>query len=1172
MSKYCPKCGRQLADSARFCDSCGLPQPDLSSLAPQNASAATPSSVNSAPIQQTGAAFTASTPAGSSAPGAGSYAAFQTLGQAVGLAINRNSGKLWSRRESPKNYSENFKALLKFCEKEDDALKNEEDRPVYIVSPGGALGQIYERNSRLVLEWLYYTDRDTADNLPRNAQAVLKVTQPVYSSSQGQAQPTYQPSQTVSQPAYRPSQTAAQRPAYQQPVQSRPAAAKPQRTPAGSPKPASGAKTTAPKPATSKTATAQKQAAPKTAAEQKKGKSGCGTKFLVFLLVAAIAFTGFVKPGFFLPKEKPPVNHNSSAPDNTSRPSGTTVKPDARELSSEVPQLPETLGNSKALDYSPCEGFHVTAPENTFAKDTVVTITPMTQTTPEALKAAEAIEDEGYMLIGGYEVHADLAEDEVAPGEYTVTVDLSILGIDPDLYQFVRVFRVADDGSYYEYAAAVEDGKLTYRSDQNSFLFWAISAAIIGSVYGTLSYVEGQKPFQYFYDLKKKKYSYQNTYSGVTYKIHWAMDDIDVDADELTRKCEEITRKYMAKKDEIYKQYKEDRLFDSYNILNVFDRGKSATEVLWDTIKKDEEYQDLQQKLKVPDLIDFTIICINRSIEFLKGHESVKMPTGVVDFVSVTTLDSSVLAEQSTRNYHEGYVEINLKSLVNASQVNKNDFLITITHELLHVCQQKYRYFWADSNRYDEMVAVYMEERALNYYLSEYTIAYDAQPPLSSSNYWTTLKLPTDMYYYSVKKNGEKDGSIMKFEGYNLGLFVKYLEEKTGKVMWTGRLMHARASWKEPGISGPLMSAFGISEMEYDIHYRNFIRKYKTQMVLHYDTKESERYKRNEEIPLVKGEKYHVDVRPEGPYCSEVRGFKQPSTEPITLLLIPDQGFSADQPECNLLPVDKYEAIPRGAYIYPKTEYSNKNRDILEIHGALGKSSVPKTTGYTIYALDQTKVVIPGEDNENLLIKLPDNSVAAEDGLIDGYILTIEGDNGVKIEKEIPKADFETELKIPRASIYGDTDPSENLVVTITLCEFIKKNATEKLYGEVSEPVYYEIGRVLTNELNLFTGAWIPLELKDKFKPDDWIIGLIYIEEYNEFGEFEGPAQNWTAKGRWLEIKYFDYDEKTGVLTIDFDANNVNATGVATFRINAAGNLIMSNSGGSWEFYRAPED
>ncbi len=884
-------------------------------------------------------------------------------------------------------------------------------------------------------------------------------------------------------------------------------------------------------------------------------------RFIALVLIAALVYTGFFDPAFIRNwiAEKYGITSSTGVVEDPD--AELTVVRDARGLSKKAPSLPDTLGNSKAYSGSPLAGFTVSAPKNTFAKDTEIRISPVTSVPAPAIEAAGKIEEEGYFLIGGHEFSAGLDDGEFAPGEYTVTVDLSILGIDPSLYDYVCLFRVGEDGSYYRYAVSTENGILTFSSDQNSFLFWAISAAVIGTVYKKLSDVEGEKPFQYFYNTKKKMFSFKGNNGYIDFTVTWAMSDIGIDADPLISRCEEITRSYMAKKDELYSKYQEERQFDATNILNIFDQGKTCAQVLWDAIRADKEYQQLQEKLTVPEPVEYTVECIRRACRFLKGHEYVRMPTGNVDFVSVTTLDSTVLAEMTSRNYHEGYVEINMRQLLNANQTAKNDYLITITHELLHVCQQKYRYFWADSNRYDEMAAVYMEPRALSWFVGESIIAEDEQPTLSSVNYWTTLKLPIDTYYEG------QNGSVMKHEGYNLGSFVEYLVKKTGALMYTDRLMYARRSWKQPGVSGALMYAFGIPEAELDVHYRNWIRINREALATHYDSKEPERYKRNEEIAISKGGKYHVDVRPEGPYSSEIRGFQQQTAEKMTLLLIPDNGFSADQPQCDLLPIDSYEKFSKGAIIGPKGTMNNPNRDILEIHGAFGKSSAEKSTGYTIYVLDKTKLPILSEDEEYFILKMPENSYVADDGIVNGYVLTIETEDGLNYEKEIGPEHFEKTIRIEKEELYGKRPLQEALTVTVTLCEFINKSANEKYLCEVSDTAEYTLGSVIPRNLERFTGCWVPVSVTEP-DGDDFVIGLAYLEpddQYpeGEFGYFESQLQYWNAKGRWYEMTEFDYDDSTGELTIEFER------GYATFWIDERDHLHMSNYGGSWEFYRA---
>lgn len=841
---------------------------------------------------------------------------------------------------------------------------------------------------------------------------------------------------------------------------------------------------------------------------------------------------------------------------------------DGRGLSNEKLILPESLGNSKPVDCTPLKGFHIQAEKDAFEHDVDFTMTPLTSASPDVLKAARQIEDEGYILVAGHELNAGLDDDEIMPGEYTMTANLSELGISPELYPYVHVFRVANNGNYYEYGSIVKGDKLVYRSDQNCALFWAIFIPAAASVGLYLVNQEANEPLQYFYNAKKKKLSCKGKtkVGNVSYELYWNMADIGIDVDDLERRCKAIAQKYEAQKDQLYKQYQEDHQFEATNILHIFSRGKSAAEVLKEAIEKDEERQRIQKELKVPEVVEFTIDCIERAFAYLKQREYMKMPTGVVQIVSVTTLGSNILGQASNRKLHEAYVEISMGSVVNADPTKRNDFLMTMTHELLHVCQQRYRCAIVDDNRYDELVAVFMEFRALEHFMYD-PIEEGAVPPLSDVNHWSTLQLPIDQNYSAY------DGVVMRHEGYNLGLLAKFISEKTNKTMWCDRLMRARSYWKMAGVSKPLMYAFDIDEQEFDTHYRNFIMTNKEKMSEHYNVtlSKTETYQRLPEVTIEKGGRYRADVRVKGSYSSEVRGFTQASLDPFTLVLVPDQGFSAEQPECMLVPIEAHEKISKGIYIYPLDKHAlamNKkkpNRNILEIHGALGNASTKRSTGYNIYVQNQTKEVIPSEDEENLILKMPENSYMADDGIIDGYILNIVAENDVKIEKIITPDLFEQEVKIEKKDIYKDTDLSEPLSIEITLCEFIKKNAKEKLLGETSRVVSYTLGAVTPDGLARFTGWWIPTALKT-FTPDDFVIGLVYLPDEHMIGYYEREYCYRHSERLWSKFDNYDYDERTGVLSLSFDG------GTATFRIDEHDHLFMKNSGGEYEFYRAPKD
>ena len=137
MSKYCPNCGRQLPDEAVFCDSCGTRMPDPAGM--------------SFSVQQKPQSV---------------YYHCDSMAEAAEEAVARNPEDVW-RYWSERSFMESEKAIRRFAEKEDRRLKNNPDRPHYVVSPGGAIGLYYqEEDGSLVLEWVYLTRRESEADLP----------------------------------------------------------------------------------------------------------------------------------------------------------------------------------------------------------------------------------------------------------------------------------------------------------------------------------------------------------------------------------------------------------------------------------------------------------------------------------------------------------------------------------------------------------------------------------------------------------------------------------------------------------------------------------------------------------------------------------------------------------------------------------------------------------------------------------------------------------------------------------------------------------------------------------------------------------------------------------------------------------------------------------------------
>ena len=125
MARYCSYCGKPLADNDLFCGYCGTKVTQKSQ-----------------------------------------YARTETMSQAYELAKQRNDTD-WSYWDSPTLFTYSPRKVEKFCIKEDKYLEKDPERPTYIVSPHGAIGQIYQEEGRTILEWIFYTETDGPMNLPQ---------------------------------------------------------------------------------------------------------------------------------------------------------------------------------------------------------------------------------------------------------------------------------------------------------------------------------------------------------------------------------------------------------------------------------------------------------------------------------------------------------------------------------------------------------------------------------------------------------------------------------------------------------------------------------------------------------------------------------------------------------------------------------------------------------------------------------------------------------------------------------------------------------------------------------------------------------------------------------------------------------------------------------------------
>ena len=887
------------------------------------------------------------------------------------------------------------------------------------------------------------------------------------------------------------------------------------------------------------------------------------------MLAAVLAFTGFVKPGFLRPKRPDPGYVNPSGGNtsvavsdgqgNDARESDARDD-DWRELSDEVVPYGEVIGNSRAIRDTPCEGVTVSAEENAFWQDTEIRFTPVDDSTEGFSAVEDELFEQGYLSIAAWEVDAGLQDDETIPGEYDVEIDLSTLEIDPSMYEAVRVLRVSDSGEYYVYASSLEGSKLSFSSNQNSVLVTAILLGLLGATVvgvGVNEYITRNKYYVWdrkFDPLKGDVESVHRTTKYGSFCVEWVMEEVDPQLADKAARMTEIEKAYKQEAEEYRK------------VLNVFERFRSnyhVAEHYRQSLEGDQEYRRLLKELKMPELIEYTVQCIETAYDYLGRVQMLYMPKHEVAFKIMN--NEGPLGEAINRTYSSAYVELRLKPLQSGDQTERDDYLLTITHELFHICQNRYRLrvdLLTNSTRFDEMAAIYLESEARDYYQDKNIIK--TEPKLVNYHYWGTLRIPVDVY-------PDVSNTVMIHEGYNLGVFAMYLSDnKVEKRITARNIMIARtylgipgSSVSKPEISKTLCSAFGLSPKQLDEYYREWLLSERLTIKEYvYDAYIGNVYKMPRWVIVQPGKKHHYNTAKDEAYFLGLQLFVQATKKTAQpAILVPDADLASKHPEVTVVPAADYYQTSKGMFVPAYVDY-NQAYDmlgIMEIHGAAGKASVSGDSGVTLYVLDKTgkPVVVDDRENRRVLVSFPEPSEAAKDRVVEGYCVYVLTTSGVNKRKfiEFPEGRFDKTIALNYDDLADKDDPSNPVEVTITLCEYATNIMNQKkLLGIESDqvtilvtpeakkeeaalkPFYgaFESNEPYNNPLLSSAGNWVRADVGDELSFEDYLQMI-----YNHFTE--KPVLDLKANGDFT-ITYagnsFVFDQykdsyNGGAITVD---------------------------------------
>ena len=853
--------------------------------------------------------------------------------------------------------------------------------------------------------------------------------------------------------------------------------------------------------------------------------------------------------------EKPPVSTTKNpaattkATETVPQTTQASWRQEARGLAEEPMELPEWPYNSPAVDFSPTEGIRITAEAGALYDDTEITLAPLGEDRTDLLPLAADFEAFGEPLIGAWEVHAGLAEEEHLPGEYTVSIDLSTLDLDESLYGAVRLYRYTEEGSLTAYNTTLEGAILSYSTDQNSITFASIATCVVvGLALGIPVYygIEKIKADWYYWDGTGASYHHGKTKYG-DYMVKWSMKDVDPKQQEKMQQMLAYAEKYKPQAQADYAE--EAKIREGTGVFyRMFNENMSVEKRIKEYLEKDKDFQKLAQSLKVPELIEAVIEAVERAYNYLGGTMYARMPKGELTFRLKRTDGSEkedTYGNSVATMLSKSYIEINVDKIIGIlkgdaqAAVDRDNMLLTITHELFHICQERYhtRYL-TDSIRFDEMTALVLEADAKQWYKDEGFITTD--PPLTQTNYWGTLRLPIDESLLLKKL-------VMRHQGYLLSEFIFYLREKTGLNPDAVDIYRCRSYWKKPTTSEPLMAAFKLSEVTFDKLFRKFCVDHRTDFTANYgEDFAREEYNHYPQLNLEKDKGVHVALATDGSYSAGIRCFNMYDTGILPLLMVMDENLAAEHPEANLVPGEKYISTRSGAYLPGPEKWvggSQNKRLFLEVYGKLG-AAAGTTSGYTVWAMDAPEAPKLACVDGSLIVTLPEPTGVAKAGLMDGIILKIVSDDGKVTEQECSKHLLVQSITIPLRELLQDG--TEKATLTVSLAEFVYSTKDKALPGryskEVSIPVDYAV-KGQAYQFNSSTMVNMTAELAHPALRDAFEHSTLYLSDdgsitikgsgraarapEDAFTEVEGSATaQFSITGKW------DAKSGTGTATI----------------------------------------
>lgn len=765
--------------------------------------------------------------------------------------------------------------------------------------------------------------------------------------------------------------------------------------------------------------------AKKPAGKQKKG----GRRLAMILAVALLLETAFGYPGFMKKHGTP------------------SVPVIGEELASYVDNA-VPIGKSEAVRLDVEKGVVVTAAENALYEDTTLKVEPVESASEELVQLEEEMRETGEYAFAAWEVDAGLEPDECLPGEFKMDVDLAEFNVPENLYDSVCFYRYADDGSLLEYSTERDGSVITFTSNQNSLIIPtvvtnSVKLAVLGYAYTgffcVTDYFEKGKAEEYYTTKPgEKPFTLKGSSAGCDYKLMFFASDVDPEFGKKTDRLREIQKAAISAVEEDMRKdpaavsvVDEDMKKDPESFHKHFAYNMKKASLIDQMLSNNAEYKNILQSIAAPKYFKRFGPIVDEAYQYLDSIAMVKMPKYCVDIYLKTGLDD--LAYQVTKFVGDPHIDVNVTpELVRTAETGGeiwDNLLLTMTHELFHVCQANYNLkHVAESITFDEMAAALLESDAFEYYKKSGKITTEPERLLKEPAYLEMLYYPMEHDFTDGEKKTNQTNRQQ--HGYSLAHFADYLRKKLDSSVTAKDLMESRSYALKTNISDPLKYCFKLSDDALDSYYKSFVMDHNSR----YDNKKviAAAFNGGTKIPrrtvYIKDEKAKkIETEFDGPLCVKYHSFLVSAKVPVAFLLVPDENFEEACPGAVIVPSQGYQRTSKGIFVTSEEGVSKDPRIILECMGTEYRKN--SNSSYTVYPIRQPAAPDISVEDNKLYLNLPEADDVYKDGHAAGCRAVFSVNGEERMTRLIKADEFGTTVSVSLAELTGEDEEDAEISV-----------------------------------------------------------------------------------------------------------------------------------------------